>query len=456
MYRGLGELQDTGTRVKRMIDWYCHHSQELKENRVRHQAEALEWLSDSIEKWVLNDIFDDLKEQTFKNGRSNAVSGRPFVLLSQHPWLCGLFKCAILMKIQQAGFQQLHFQGLVVATTQLYHAAQHGSPANLPWPDMDTLVRFHSKSPYLGSVAKTPVAAYQRLLLSHGASVVMFAKKRRTNKPVRAKAGQPIIFEQSPLILALYKRFCRLDIDELIVVEDLERQLSKRILKHPKSKIARNSSTRSDRLGPVRLLVELENAIAEEEEALYFDYFDLHRQCWQVLRSIELSMHKDFRTWSTHKDRTDNEVLHLVPQFILDYFTERDLILSIQGRQMLRQAAKTIQAFLEQQEAQANEAYKSMISEKEEEEYVSELSPATLWGILNHIPTKENDGRPMVRHATRNGKCIHVGVCGLQFSRADMECVRITQELVTSRLEICSYSMSNKDSSIVSWLLDIY
>lgn len=424
MDRGLGELQNTGSRVKKMIDWYCHYSYELKENRVPHQAETLERLSNSIEKWVLSDRFEDLKERTFQKGRSNAGSGRPFVLLSQHPWLCGLFKCAILVNIQQAGFQQLDLQGLVVATAQLYHAVQHGNPVNLPWPDMDTLVRFHSKSPYLGSVAKTPVAAYKRILLSQGASVVMFSKKRRTNKFVRAKAGQPIIFEQSPLLVALYRRFCRIHVPEVVVVDDLERQLSERILKHTESKSARNNSTRSAGFSPVRLLAELEAAIAEEEEALYFDCFDLHRQCWQVLRSIERSMHKNFRSWSTHKDRTDNEVLHHIPQFILDYYIERDPILSIQGGHMLQQAAKTIQAFLEQQEVQANEAYKRMISEKEEEDYVSELSPATLFGILNEVPTK--DGRPMVRHATRNDKCIHVGICSLQYSKADVENLRFT------------------------------
>ena len=414
MDRGLGELRDTGIQVKKTIDWYCHHSPELKENRLPHQGEALEWLSDNIEKWVLNDIFEDLKGQTFKNGRSSGNSGRPFLLLSQHPWLCGLLKCAIRMKIQQAGFQQLDLQGLVVATTQLYYAVQHGGRVNLPWPDLDTLIRLHSKSPFLGSVAKTPVAAYQRLLLSHGTSVVMFAKKRRTNKPVRAKAGQPIIFQQSPLILALYRRFCRMNVEDVIVVDDLERLLSERILKHTKSKSARNNSTRSDGFSPVRLLAELEAAIAVEEEALYFDCFDLHRQCWQVLRSIERLVHKNFRSWSTFKDKTDNEILHLVPQFILDFFTDNDPILNIRGRHMLQRAAKTIQAFLEQQETQASEAYRGRITKKEKEEYVSELSPATLWGILDHVPTK--DGRITVRHATRNGKCIHVGVCSLQFS----------------------------------------
>lgn len=419
MDRGLGELRETGTLVKKLNDWYRHHSQELKENRVPGLDKGLEWLSNSIDKWVLNDILEDLKDQTFNNRRSSVKSGRPFLLLSQHPWLCGLLKCAIRMKLQQAGFQQLDLQGLVVATTQLYYAVQHGEQINLPWPDLDTLVRFHSKSPFLGSVAKTPVAAYQRLLLSHGASVVMFAKERRTNNRIRAKAGQPIIFEQSPLILMLYRRFCRTNVDDLIAVDDLERLLSERILKHKRSKAARNDSARSGEFNPVQLLAELEVAIAEEEEALYFDWFDLHRQCCQVLRSIERLNHKTFRSWSTRKDRTDNEILHLIPQFILEFFIETDPILRIQGRHMLQQAAKIIQAFLEQQEAQANKAYKGMIFEKEEDEYVSELSPATLWGILDQVPTK--DGRPKGRHATRNGKCIHVGVCSLQVSQADME-----------------------------------
>ena len=114
------------------------------------------------------------------------------------------------------------------------------------------------------------------------------------------------------------------------------------------------------------------------------------------------------------KDKTDNEILHLVPQFILDFFTDNDPVLNVRGRHMLQQAAKTIQAFLEQQEAQASEAYRGRITKKEKEEYVSELSPATLWGILDHVPTE--DGRSPGRHATRNGKCIHVGVCSLHFS----------------------------------------
>lgn len=206
--RGLGELQDTGTQVKKMIDWYCHRSPELRENRVPDQEKVFKWLANNIDKWVLNDIFEDLKERTFKNRRSSANSGRPFLLLSQHPWLCGLVKCAIRMKIQREGFHQLDLQGLVVATAQLYHAVQHGERLNLPLSDMDKLAGFHSKSPFLESAAKTPVAAYQRLLLAHGASVVMFAQKRRTSKPVRAKVGEPIIFKQLSLIFALYRRFC--------------------------------------------------------------------------------------------------------------------------------------------------------------------------------------------------------------------------------------------------------
>ena len=153
--RGLGALQDTGNRAREMVDWYRHYSPELKENRVPRQGEGLEWLSGSIEKRVLKDTFEDLKERTFRNGRSHMVVSRPFLLLSQHPWLCGLLKCAIRTKIQQAGFQQLDLQGLVVAITQLYHAVQYGGRVNLPWPDMDILVRSHSKSPFLGSVSKT-------------------------------------------------------------------------------------------------------------------------------------------------------------------------------------------------------------------------------------------------------------------------------------------------------------
>lgn len=423
--RGLGELQDTGTQVKKFFDWYCHHSPELKENRVPRQDKALEWLANKIDKWVLNDIFEDLKERTFKNGGSNSNSGRPFLLLSQHPWLCGLLKCAIRMKIQDEGFQQLDLQGLVIATTQLYYAVQHGGRVSLPWPDMEKLARFHSKSPFLGSIAKTPVTAYQRLLLSQGASVVMFAQKRRTHKPVRAKAGEPIIYKQSPLIFALYKRFCPVRVQDVIVVDDLEKLLSERILKRTTRKSASNNSTLGDGFSPVRLLAELETAIAEEEEALCFDCFDLHQQCCQVLRSIERLVHHNFRYWGTHKGKTDNEVLHLIPQFILEVFTAKDSILNMQGRHMLQQAADTLQVFLEQQEAQANEAYKGMISEEEEEEHIPELSPATLWGILDRLPTK--DGRSVVRHATRKGKCIHVGVCSLLYSEADIERVRFTK-----------------------------
>ena len=99
--------------------------------------------------------------------------------------------------------------------------------------------------------------------------------------------------------------------------------------------------------------------------------------------------------------------------------------MSFQGRNVLQRAAKTMQAFLERQEGQANGAYKGMTYEKEEEETVPELSPATLWGILSQVPTQ--DGRSIGRHHTRNGKCIHVGACGLQFSTADMECVRFAR-----------------------------
>ncbi|KAL9075160.1 MAG: hypothetical protein Q9161_001846 [Pseudevernia consocians] len=416
--RGLGELQDTGTQVKNFFQWYCHHSPELKENRVPHQDKTLAWLAVNIDKWVLNDILEDLKARTWRNGHSNANSGRPFLLLAQHPWLCGLLKCAIRMEIQAEGFRQLDLQGLVIATTQLYHAVQHGGRVSLPWPDMDKLARFHSKSPFFGSIEKTPAIAYQRLLVSHGASVVMFAPNRHNNQNVRAKAGEPIIYKQSPLIFALYKRFCSVGVEGFIVVDDLEKLLSERMLKRTRRKSASNNFALGDGFSPVQLLAELENAIAEEEEALCFDYFDLHQQCCQVLRSIERLVHHDFRNWDTHKGKTDNEVLHLIPQFILESFTVKGSMLSRQGGHMLQQAAETLQVFLEQQEAQANEAYKGMISKEEEEEHLPELSPATLWGILDRVPTE--DGESVVRHATRNGKCIHVGVCDLLYPEADI------------------------------------
>lgn len=87
-----------------------------------------------------------------------------------------------------------------------------------------------------------------------------------------------------------------MSIEDVIVIDDLKRLLSERILKRTKSKSGRRNSTLSDIFSPVRLLVKLEAAIAEDEEALYFDCFDLHRQCCQVLRSVEHVMHEELRS----------------------------------------------------------------------------------------------------------------------------------------------------------------
>lgn len=416
--RGLQEFRATTAQIKVTIDESCRYARSLGGRWCENNADylkELQWNDEFIKTWVTDDALMNMRLKTkagFDFSRHGV--GKPYLLLKQHPLMCGLQMLALELKIHQGGLAYVNNHGYVMAAAHLYNAVQKQGYLQLSWLGMDKLIKLYTpQAIFVGPAPATPQDFYKRYLLAEGASIEYFARNRRIDKTrriPRSKKGSLRFGESSAFIRVIRNHLCIYEGQVGTTLEEVEALLSNR-------NNGRNSNInpqqmqrhRSRKLNPLQSLARLQEYIDEEEPTIHYDHLAMYRDSLAMLRRIELTVpeiHESFGNWWSASRPSMGHLgldatLYALPEYLFTKLSGKEGIpMARSGQSMLEDTAEVIQqCILQDQDTKRSETSKSGPSEVRA---VAEYSPPILWGIL------DSD------HPTRNGECLHVGVCQRQ------------------------------------------
>lgn len=411
--RGFKELQKTNENHLAILKNYAQRI--IKYDELKKMVlPGLSFTSVFAEEWIKKDGIRAFKRD-FYGSRYLTHCGpiKPFLLLSHHPLLCGLLTFVFTLKTQQISLLCETKNGAIMAAAHLYNAVRQDGLLEILWPDMDLLIQHQTAEKiFLGPPPTTPDMMYKRYCLIEGISVQVFAQNRRKHKmsleeQVRSKKGGRGLAGPSPVLEIFRKHFCSGDKPVDITIDHIEAFLSSRFQDQQKTKTGRGRLREqwglSHQLRPLELLAVLQDCLVDEEPALVFDYYTLNLRCWDVLHESEISTRGRFAEWLGPSKAPVAFLLHSLPEYIFKCRTgEHGRRGVAHGKTVLKKAAQMIRDCIEQQQRILSETESALVEETLLNGCIPEKGPTTLWGIL-----KPN-------HPTRNGECIHIGVCRRQ------------------------------------------
>ncbi|KAF2665949.1 hypothetical protein BT63DRAFT_44738 [Microthyrium microscopicum] len=269
-----------------------------------------------LREWArkLGDIVLDNAIQTDKN-RHTINNGwypepyTPYQFYINHPWLCGSLLFGTKMEMQELGLGLSNAWGSIKFAAHIYNAARQEKLLEGHWEDMELALRFYGhQNIFVGSEPKQPEDYYRRWCLAMGYSAQNFAKgKRQTQKFIPSSKGPRGQLESRHITpLADQLRFGYTLLDRKKAAPSLET-----VLKTCFDKVAaaggnsiavddflksQNSRTRkhlTKQFSLAELLQIFCAGLVDEELALTFDHFHLHRTAWDVLRDIHKATDAD-------------------------------------------------------------------------------------------------------------------------------------------------------------------
>lgn len=239
----------------------------------------------------------------------------PFRLLKQYPLLCGLFIFVLEARFQEIGLAFANAWGSLLYAGQLYNAARQEKLLLRPWEDMELLIMLQSEGPFIvGNRPKGLEEYLKRFLLSMGYSATAFASNRRRGAAIASSRGPRALTALCKVGSLFTGRYCNNDravswtsesltpIIESMMDDDSDdddddpsHSKAKPTEKKPKKKIKMSATGsllkkprghRSSEVPTLDFLELLANALQAESLEFTFDYLNLHRICWDLLRRV--------------------------------------------------------------------------------------------------------------------------------------------------------------------------
>lgn len=234
--------------------------------------------------------------------------------------------------------------------------------------------------------------------------------KRDICNPSKKSRRDP--FKITPVLDALFWRYCQLEDYKKITAEQFENLLNTK----ERNPSFRPNVSRNQLLSPVQLLTLLQSALTKDEPIMQIDYLGMHKKCMDILRRIEEALRKPFICHIEHRTSkkiqgklkvAPNAALHALPTFLFEFYRAagRKGPVDPDSGMWLSIAHKIIEDFIEEEEAlrrkeKENEKEKAAAVDEEPVECLPILKTAMSLGLLESGP-----------HATIDGKCIHFGLC---------------------------------------------
>ncbi|KAL4779928.1 hypothetical protein BJX76DRAFT_339386 [Aspergillus varians] len=319
------DLRMCGLRIQKTIEEYQQLSNTHPPPKFwpKEGDQEIQDISTAVQSWIIQDLFHDLRVQS----GLDRVGPPPekHTLLSQHPILCGLFLFNLNLRMQSVG-QQLVTQWYDVQQLAfLYNLVVKSSPMHkgLRWPDMDAFIKIHGESHiFIGSRPKNAAESLQRLELASGiSSATNFARDSRIKGEWHKPNGKDArVLTPTTAVANLFFEQYVSGPDPLAgeaagiagfetILDQLSQQKSKQessaLTKkqvqrrpNPELSIARNWS-HTHNIDTLHLLAFLKTRLFEEEPAILYNYFGMHKRAVQLLRLIRDKEHHTFVQYFT-------------------------------------------------------------------------------------------------------------------------------------------------------------
>jgi len=302
----------SGLRIQKTIDDYLQLSKTHPQPKFWPKAadDEIRNIKSAVKTWVIEDPFQDIR---VRSGLDRIGSPpEKHALLSQHAILCGLILFNLNMGMQYVG-QKLVTQWYDVQQLAFLHNLVINTPGykDLRWPDMDAFIKIHGESHiFIGSRPKNAKESLNRLELATGiSSAARFARNSRSKGIHRPDGKNARVLKPTTAVANLF--FARyvggsqedagiVHIDRIL--DELSQQLnstSKGLQRaNPALMITRKwSHTRN--IDTLPLLAFLKTKLFEEEPAILYNYFGMHKRSIELLRLIRDKEHHKFVQYFT-------------------------------------------------------------------------------------------------------------------------------------------------------------
>lgn len=284
-----------------------------------------------------------------------AVATKRRNLLYHHPLLCGSLSFAFKVRFRDIAIKFVNVWGSIMYAAHVYNAVHQENLLSKTsgWADIDLLYGLHAPSEFFVGAMPMPKgieAYFKSFCLQQGASVTNFAANpRHIKKMTKMKMlSNSRELSQNAVVSNLFSdRYCKIEGSILryeIEPSDVETILKKCGDDHfiraiewdtvetggldrptPLSLTHRRTQKKSTMLQnwqknhtltPIDLLLALRKSIHEEEVELAFDYFRMHRVCWQFLRDLRKKVDPYLQTLYGADYMTSERYLAYVPYYI--------------------------------------------------------------------------------------------------------------------------------------------
>ena len=262
---------------------------------------------------VLNEEGHQVAERALLNGKIEKPAPPRFALMKQHPSLCGNMAFMLGVSAQRTGTRYCSEWVSALSCAHLLNTMQQEKLCQATWAEMDLMLR-HQTAEYIfgGSRPTKPAPYFSRCAMTFGASAKNFAHDKKNTTLEINNDLLRVLKECTPISCFIQDWRCR---GEDVDASHFERLLNhmfepashdddatagadqfkgvRRKEKGEKGKKGKKTQAKSPgipRLSPVELVQAIEALLSAEVDALKFDYFALHRQCWTLLQRFEAKL----------------------------------------------------------------------------------------------------------------------------------------------------------------------
>lgn len=333
---GFSDLRMCGLRIARTIDDYwklaATHPKpafwsDVGDEEIRHIRRIISDYIETDALLVLRRILQEEHRHLVKHSTSH-------LLFSRNPLLCGLFMFHLNLRMQTIGQGLVNQWYDVQQLAFLYNLVQKSAQHDLDWPDIELFVKIHGESQiFIGDRPKDASQSINRLEIATGiSSATRFASNpRRPRQQWHTPDGKSRLLEPTTKAANLFRiRYLEYisrrgtqnlqSADLRKFLDELSNDRAKTKSKGPKGNkgaeldpahaglqdLLGHKWRNTHNVGTLQLLALLKEKLWEEEPAITFNYFAMHKVSIEILRLIKAKEHHKFVQYFTPQYMPDD------------------------------------------------------------------------------------------------------------------------------------------------------
>ena len=361
--RAFSELQEIHDNAKKTVDRFLDllNGVDNPRNLGESNQDTVHYFSLGLNKHLSRDVNSFIRESKHRrDGLPPLEASERFYLHNRQPILCGIIAFRIVLDLQHIGIRMASTWGTAIYPAHLYNALrQKKNPIN-PWPLMEEVISIHgAERIFVGARPIAMLDCFKQVSMLLGYSASQWAMNRRNYKTVMSKNGSRGLKHPFPLGVIFRDG---LESEECMAstVYNIERLLNEQardaeLTANPNNKSLRREWKTTKRLTPLQVLQALRKSVRVELPKLEFDYFHMHEQSVQLLRTLRKKMDAEFvKTYGHDYLDDESQLPWLAPLILMSASTAAALDaeesgVPSAGSKMLDKAGKIVEKFVKEQ-----------------------------------------------------------------------------------------------------------